>query len=388
MSSVEIQSRPTVRERSAAEFLERVSSNLLKLGIRGRVQRVDISRKGELTAQVAIGGQQQWLLLDPGFADDGSADSGRPGEIHQLNASNDRKIPLARQLSAVESVPGMTVLSYLPRRRLVILDSRGSQTRVLKGYRKGKGRRTADNYALAANGSIPDRFFVPAPSGYNSAHEYISMPFVNGTPFQLSADRSEDFEDLGRGIRNIQALDCPGDALAEFNRQDELEVIDERARRMRLVGCAMPTGWSELRHRIGMVASKVSAGGLAPAHRDLHDGQLIRSSRGIALLDFDLFCRAEPELDAANFLVHLALRQMQMPHRISDQCIQLSGKKFLDGLRAYERTGFWERLRLYQATSFCRLQLVYSLRPRWTAIVEPLGRLGHRCLDDLKYLAG
>ena len=41
------------------------------------------------------------------------------------------------------------------------------------------------------------------------------------------------------------------------------------------------------------------------AHRDLHDGQFLVDGGTIALLDFDLLARAEPELDVANLLEHV-----------------------------------------------------------------------------------
>jgi aminoglycoside phosphotransferase (APT) family kinase protein len=211
------------------------------------------------------------------------------------------------------------------------------------------------------------------------------MSFVDGMPFKVSDENVEEFADLGQGISKLQRVDNEGVALSGFRRRDELNVIDERARRMRLLGFAIPVGWQELRQRLEALCEEIPGIPLVPAHRDLHDGQLMRSSRGLGLLDFDLLCMAEPELDPGNFLAHLSLRQLQMPHRISDQSVQNCGRKFLDGLDAYHREAFWSRLRFYQASTFCRLQLVYALRPRWVSITPALGRLGHRCLDDLQY---
>ena len=386
MNSAELQSRPENRGAKAADFLDRLAANLLRLGVRGRIQRVDISRSGDVTVLAAVGGQQQWMWIDPVLATD-SVQPDTQESLRELNVSDDRKIPLARQLAAMDSGPGLTVLSYLPGRRLVMLDSRGSEAVVLKGYRKGKGSGSAERYELAARATVPGRFFAPTPIRINELHDYMTLPLVDGRPFQVSDERMDDFEELGRGISALQAIDCSGANIDRFDRADELEVIDERARRMGLVGCATPDSWKQLRHRLSEVSLELQDSAFVPAHRDLHDGQLLQSVNGIALLDFDLLCVAEPELDAANFLAHLALRRLQMPHRISDACVQACGKKFLDGLSAYQREGFWERLRFYQATTFCRLQLVYSMRPKWNGIVDSLGRLGHRCLDDLEHLA-
>lgn len=384
MTTVELQKSSADRDALSGDPLGLLAANLLRLGIRGRVQRIDISRKGELTVQLSAEGQQRWLRVDSALCAD-QIRTRQPELVQELKASKDHKIPLSRQLSAVESSPGMTVLSYLPHRRLVILDSRGVETEVLKGFRKGKGGRQAEKYALASGCGIPGRFLTPGPIRNNPANDYIIMPLIDGMPFKVSDERSEDFDGLGQGIAKLQTMTSPDELLPTFNRRDELEVIDERARRMRLVGCAVPEGWEQLRSRLEALLPLIPDTEPRPAHRDLHDGQLMRSAHGLALLDFDLLSLAEPELDPANFLAHLYLRRLQMPHRVSDQCVQVCGRRFLAGLGAFEREGFWARLRFYQASTFCRLQLVYSLRPRWAALTPALGRLGQRCLDDLQH---
>ena len=56
-------------------------------------------------------------------------------------------------------------------------------------------------------------------------------------------------------------------------------------------------------------------------------------------------------------------------------------KQFLLGLARNEEPGFWERLRFYQATTFCRLALIYELRPNWSPLVPDLVTMGMRCLE-------
>ncbi|HKJ15784.1 MAG TPA: phosphotransferase [Xanthomonadales bacterium] len=394
MTTLNLQADAEFQGAEGGDALDKLASNLLLLGIRGRIQRVDISRKGELTVRVTTDGQQRWLQIDPqlcGFP----VQLNDLGLVTELKASRDSKLPLSRLLSAEGSGAGLTVLSYIPHRRLVLLDGRDCETRVLKGYRgrtgsektSNKGERLAEKYTLATQGDIPNRFFTPGKVHYNPTHHYMSMPFFDGMQFKVADEHVEDFSVLGQGISKLQGIDDRNVGLSSFTRRAELDVIDERARRMQLLGFFLPDGWKTLRQRLEVLCSEIPEAPLVPCHRDLHDGQLIRSLRGLGLFDFDLFCRAEPELDPGNFLAHLCLRQLQIPHRISDRSVQVCGRKLLDGLNAYERAAFWSRLRFYQASTFCRLQLVYALRPRWVSITSALGRLGHRCLDDLQHEA-
>ena len=120
------------------------------------------------------------------------------------------------------------------------------------------------------------------------------------------------------------------------------------------------------------------------AHRDLHDGQWLMSGDRPCLLDFDLLCRAEPELDPANFLAHLELRRMQHPTVISERDVAACGEAFLDGFGCGYASDRRARLAFYQAATFARLALVYQLRPRWSKLVDDLIARGRARLAVLE----
>ena len=122
---------------------------------------------------------------------------------------------------------------------------------------------------------------------------------------------------------------------------------------------------------------------LVLTHRDLHDRQLLVTGRGLALLDFDLLCRADATLDAANLLTHLSLRALQGVRGADETSVHACGRALLDGLDRSEEPGFWEKLRFYQATTYLRLALVYRLRPRWRRLCGDLVALGRQCVDEL-----
>ena len=354
------------------ELLERVKDQLAKTGMAGRIERVDIAKNGAVEVQLQTGKGRKWVK--PG--DDSSS---------ELNISEDCRIPYSACLR--DRAPGapFTILAYRPARRLVVREGRDAGSVVIKAYRKGRGEAAAAKFRLAAEAFENSPIIAPGSVGFSALHDCVEMPFLEGECVQVRARRADDFKSLGLGIHDLQKFEADGLLLSEFTRGDELAVLDERARRMGLVNGALPYGWARLRRGLDQAAERIPPATPVPTHRDLHDGQLLLTSEGLALLDFDQMCRAEPELDAANFLAHLALRGLQHPDSTSDKDVHACAKKFLDGLDAYEREGFWERLRFYQATSFARLALVYSLRPDWTFIVSRLVRLGHRCLDEFQH---
>ena len=354
------------------ELLGRVKDQLAKTGVVGRIERVDIAKTGAVEVQLLTNKGRKWVT---------------PGDEHsiELNISDDCRIPYSACLH--DRTPGapFSILAYRPARRLVVREGRDAGSVVIKAYREGRGETAAEKFRLAAAAFANSPIIAPGSVGFSSLHDCIEMSFLEGERVQVVAHRAEDFKSLGYGIHDLQKLEANELLLSEFTRADELAVLDERVRRMGLVNGVVPHGWARLRQGLHRAAEQIPPAEPVTTHRDLHDGQLLLTSEGLALLDFDLMCRAEPELDAANFLAHLALRGLQRPDSTSEKDVHACGKKFLDGLDAYEREGFWERLRFYQATSFSRLALVYSLRPDWTFIVSGLVRLGHRCLDEFQH---
>lgn len=58
-------------------------------------------------------------------------------------------------------------------------------------------------------------------------------------------------------------------------------------------------------------ALEEGGGTLVPAHRDLHDAQLLWDGSALSLLDLDTACRAEAALDLGNLLAHVELAGLQ-----------------------------------------------------------------------------
>lgn len=98
-----------------------------------------------------------------------------------------------------------------------------------------------------------------------------------------------------------------------------------------------------------------------PAHRDLHDKQMLWDGHRAGLIDLDTAARAEPALDLANLRAHVAWRRGQG---------RLSPARALGALEAIDRVAARSnvdpaRIAAYEASTRLRLGAVYLFRPAW-----------------------
>lgn len=328
------------------------------------IERIEIDKRGGIALQFGARGQWYDFTAFP------------PREIDPLR---DPAIPLSR----LAKEHGLEVVAYRPSRRLVASGRQDGVDVVWKGYRQGTGKRHVRKYRLAADAlrgsgvgtvtvleTLPDR-------------DVIKMRRQLGERPRLSAGCAPEFELMGAGTRWLQAFKAAPDTLDRFSRDDELAVLDERIRRLRLAGGQPPDHWEDLRANLAAAASLAAPGQVVVTHRDLHDGQWLVHEGRPCLLDFDLLSLAEPELDPANFVAHLELRRLQHPRRISGPDLRACRDAFLQGMSLPDESGSRIRLTFYQATTFARLALVYQLRPRWQNLAAKLVALGHSRLDEL-----
>ena len=262
------------------------------------IRRIEINKRGEVCLQ--IGDQQAWYDIST-------------FPPRQLDPLEDRKIPM----SVLVRRRRLDVLAYRPARRLVASGREGGSEIVWKGYRRGRAGRYAANYRLAAAALQGREVGVPEVIEVDEGIDCIAMRRVTGHRPRVSVTHTADFRLMGNGTRQLQSFQQGRDTLAEFSRHHELAVLDERIRRLALAGGAPPEGWRTLQSALAE-GSSLPAAELVLTHRDLHDGQWLVNDDRPCLLDFDLLCRAEPELDIANFLAHLELRRLQQPQRFRE----------------------------------------------------------------------
>lgn len=108
---------------------------------------------------------------------------------------------------------------------------------------------------------------------------------------------------------------------------------------------------------------------LRPAHRDLHDKQLLWSPQaGPGLLDVDTACVADPALDLGNLRAHARLRRLQglwgpAEARTVTQAVDVAAAR----LHVPTRT-----LAIYERAAELRLGCVYAVRPGYRDVAARL----------------
>ena len=110
------------------------------------------------------------------------------------------------------------------------------------------------------------------------------------------------------------------------------------------------------------------------AHGDFYDKQLILSSGGMVMIDWDLACAGDPAMDAGNFLAHLELRELQ--HPAAGDGIEAGRLRLLATL-----AGCSEGERWWRAASLTRLAVLYRWRPRWRHLFPAIVAKADEALD-------
>lgn len=111
---------------------------------------------------------------------------------------------------------------------------------------------------------------------------------------------------------------------------------------------------------------------LAPAHRDLHDKQLLWSAQaGPGLLDVDTACLADPALDLGNLRAHALLRRLQGVWTAE----QAETVTFCVDETAQRIGAPVPTVAVYEQSSLLRLGFVYAVRPQYASVAEQLREL-------------
>jgi hypothetical protein len=86
---------------------------------------------------------------------------------------------------------------------------------------------------------------------------------------------------------------------------DELAILHARFDRLIEHRRDLAGGLSAVLAAAQLSADSVRNRPVAGAHRDYYHDQLIVTANGVAVIDFDLYCQADPALDLGNFVAHL-----------------------------------------------------------------------------------
>lgn len=335
-------------------------------GARGgsRVERVDVGKDGTLELlEAATDGRHWWRFEQAG--------------LREHLPAQDRKLALARQCAALHA-DGYELAAWRPGRRIVLRHD-AAPAHLLKGYREVALPAALERARIGS--AACERVGVRAPLVEAVLPEWDAyrMSRLPGEPLDLLTAPPDRFFRLGQALREWQEHPA---ALGTHAHEDEVEVVAAWSRRCELARDALPAPWRSTLDGLRALAARLPRAAPVLCHRDLHEGQILVSGADFGLLDFDLLCRADPCLDPANLIAHLALRTLQEQTPALDLEFDRCVQALLEGLDRETEPGFWPRLRFYESASLLRLALVYSLRPRWSHVTPRLAELARRCLEE------
>lgn len=332
------------------------------------VVRVDLRADGGLVLTVQESSIQRWFEAETGI-------------LREIHPRDEPELPLCRAVREEISCGQLGVLAWRPGRRIVLIDRRGGRPRILKGYRKGRSARPARTYEALEEALGPrPAVRVPRLVEHVEQHACLEFEHIQGEPLRIQHVDEDSFGAVGRFLAELSSM--PAGKLRAFGPREEVQVLDDLHGRLVAVR-SEPEGWSAARELLAAAFASSRSAKLLPAHRDLHDGQLYAHDRRVALLDFDLACLAEPALDLANLSAHMQLRVLQGIGGASQRGAELCAKALVEGRGLPGDPQFLERLRLYQASTFLRLALIYSIRPRWARLTPTLIAFARRSLEDV-----
>jgi hypothetical protein len=208
---------------------------------------------------------------------------------------------------------GMRLLGYKPLYRCVV---RGGDSPagdwIAKLYSGNRDAQAAETYAQLGEAGDPGPVCIPRPDSHDLTRRTLRWPVSAGMSLMEALAAEPRPELVRRAARVIAHLH---ERQAGWTRRhtpsDELATV---ARWARLASRVSPLLQGRLDRALDSLRASVEqlpAGPYVPSHRDFYDKQILVDGERIVLLDLDLACLAEPELDIGNFLAHLHLRELQ-----------------------------------------------------------------------------
>lgn len=254
---------------------------------------------------------------------------------------------------------GGTVVGHRAGRRAVARTRAG----FVKVVRPGRlGLLVARHRAVAAAlASTPGAFTVPRIVAVDAARGTLTLAAAGGRPLLDCADPAGTARRAGAALRRV--AEARPDGLVDHTAEDEIEVLHRwhaAARRFD----TLPTGSAD-RHA-GLVAEAAArlrhlrGRPLVPAHRDLHDGQILHDGHSPpVLLDLDTAARADPALDVGNLLAHvdLARHEGRITAGVADGFVAA----FVGGRAPAPHDA--HPIAVYRQAAALRLVAVHSFRP-------------------------
>lgn len=294
---------------------------------------------------------------DPALALDSMIPAGEAGDQHAPAGHS-------------AGLQGMRLLGYKPLYRCVVRggDSLAGEW-ITKHYSGNRDTQAAETYAQLGEAGDPGAVCIPRPESHDLTRRTLRWRVSAGEPLMQALAAEPRPELVRRAARVIAHLH---ERQAGWTRRhtpsDELATVARWARLASRVSPLLQGRLDRALDSLQATVEQLPAGPYVSSHRDFYDKQILVDGERIVLLDLDLACLAEPELDIGNFLAHLHLRELQ-------GSLSGAGPLSVEFTRHYWATGGaieLERLEFYEACAHVRLACVYLVRPQWTGLA---GRL-------------
>ncbi|MEQ8660584.1 MAG: phosphotransferase [Gammaproteobacteria bacterium] len=205
--------------------------------------------------------------------------------------------------------PLARVLRYRPLRRCTVyVPDAGGGARVVKVFADGRGASldadARELWRAARDGALG--FEVAQPDRYDPATSSVWQHVIDGRPL----------EDALCGPGGVALAAAMGRALATLTKADvepsqRFTGRDQMARTARYANELVARLPDQAAAVAGMMTSleaihaRAALRPLRPIHGAPHAHQWLDCGRCLALVDFDRFCRGDPELDAATFIAEM-----------------------------------------------------------------------------------
>lgn len=273
---------------------------------------------------------------------------------------HDRRLPGLAELPSSSAV-----ISYRPGKRAVAhCTERGTYTKVV---RPGRAQRVLDGVERGA--VFASSFATPRVLGSDDAS--VTFAAVAGLTVHDLAPQIDgaEWQQLWRdwGQRWVAATQGSSTAPVHGPAEEAAVVRTWHAHLERWAGLDPTFADAVDRVTEALVAGSVEP--FVPAHRDLHDKQLLwDGAGGFGLLDVDTACRAEAALDLGNLRAHALLRGMQGVYRPGQVRVARAAVDAAAGQLGVTQ----QRLALYERAAVLRLGCVYAFRPAWRSLAATL----------------
>jgi hypothetical protein len=237
-----------------------------------------------------------------------------------------------------------------------------------KVYHDGEGERTYRvlRTLRSRSGDDGERFTVATPIAYLSGLRTLLQEETPGTPLRDILLHEEDATPAVRKAAGALAALHLDDVSAPRRHplRNEVAALERTGRLLRW---ACPHLRGEIEEAVGAVISGLEEVPPAPTHRDLKLDHILLDGGRAALIDLDGFAEADPVLDAANVLAHLAGMRFRFP-LVSEDRWWKAAQIFADEYFALVPDAWRDRLPVHYAGAILKVAVGFFRRqePGWS----------------------